>query len=131
MPTYKITSTGNTILADKPFMDAVHPNDYTIIPDVPVVIVDPCQFLVDIGPFIDRFGSAKLPVLVSTDATVKAIVQDMMARKWIDLKRSDVASGLAYIGSMVPSVTPALQTTILTTTVTHDENLALRKLFFS
>ena len=95
------------------------------------VYVDPCTGLIDIGPFMDRFGSAKLPVLVSTDAIVKAIVQDMMARKWLDLTRSDVASGLAYIGSVVPSVTPTLQTTILTTTVTHDENLALRKLFFS
>ena len=131
MSTYKIISTGNTILAAQPFMDAVHPNDYTLIPDVPVVIIDLCQFLIDIGPFMDRFGSSKLAVLVSTDATVKAIVQDMMARKWIDLKRSDVTSGLAYIGSVVASVTPTLQATILTTTVTHDENLALRKLYFS
>ena len=131
MPTYKITSSGNTILADKNFMDSVYPSNYTLVPDVPVAVIDPCQFLIDIGPFMDRFGSAKLSVLTSADATVKAIVQDMMARKWIDLKRSDVASGLAYIGSIVPSVTSTLQTTILTTTVTHDENLALRKLYFS
>ncbi len=32
---YQITSTGNVILADQAFMDAVHPNDYTQLPDDP------------------------------------------------------------------------------------------------
>ena len=80
---------------------------------------------------MDRATTAKLAILTSTDATVKAIVQDMMARKWIDLERADVATSLAYIGSVVAELTPQLQTAILTTPVTAEENLALRKLYFS
>lgn len=101
-----------------------------VIPESPVV-VDPCEWLIDIGPFFDRFGAAKLAVLTNTDATVKAILQDIQVRKWIDLQRTDVATSLAYVGSVVPSVTGALQTTILTTPVAQAENLALRKAYFS
>ena len=32
---YQVTSTGNIILANQAFMDAVHPNDYTQLPDDP------------------------------------------------------------------------------------------------
>lgn len=129
MPSYKINSTGNCILADKAFMDAQYPNNYTLLPDS-AAPVDPCQYLIDIGPFYDRFGSAKMAVLTSADATVKAILSDVSIRKWIDLKRSDVASSLAYIGSVVPALTSTLQTAILTTPVTAEENRALRKSYF-
>lgn len=101
-----------------------------VIPTPPVV-VDPCEWLIDIGPFFDRFGATKLAVLTSTDATVKAILQDIQVRKWIDLKRADVASSLAYVGSKVPAVDAALQTAILTTPVAAADNLALRKLYFA
>lgn len=96
----------------------------------PAPQADPCEWFIDIGPFFDRFGAAKMAVLTSTDAGVKAIVADVSVRKWIDLQRADVATALAYVGSVVPSVTGALQTAILTTSVTADENMALRKLFF-
>lgn len=99
-------------------------------PEPPTPPADPCQWLIDIGPFFDRFGAAKLAVLTSADATVKAILQDIQVRKWIDLQRADVISSLAYVGSVVPSVTGPLQTAILTTPVTAVENLALRKLYF-
>ena len=92
--------------------------------------VDPCERLIDIGPFYDRFGAAKMAVLTSADAGVKAILSDVSIRKWIDLGRPDVATSLAYIGSKVPTVDAALQAAILTTPVAHEENLALRKLFF-
>lgn len=91
---------------------------------------DPCEWFIDIGPFFDRFGAAKMAVLTSPDAGVKAIVQDTVIRKWIDLQRADVATGLAYIGSVVAAVTPALQTAVLTAPVTAEENLALRKTYF-
>lgn len=104
------------------------------LPEAPAVDpqpeVDPCEWLIDIGPFFDRFGAAKLAVLTSTDATVKAILQDIQVRKWIDLKRADVATSLAYVGSKVPAVDAALQSAILNTPVTAADNLALRKLFF-
>ena len=92
--------------------------------------IDPCEWLIDIGPFYDRFGSSKMAVLTSADAGVKAILSDVSIRKWLDLKRPDVASSLAYIGSKVPAVDATLQTAILTTPVAHEENLALRKLYF-
>lgn len=91
---------------------------------------DPCEWLIDIGPFFDRFGAAKLAVLTCTDATVRAILADIQVRKWIDLKRADVATSLAYVGSKVPAVDAALQSAILNTPVTAADNLALRKLFF-
>lgn len=91
---------------------------------------DPCEWLIDIGPFFDRFGGTKMAVLTSADAGVKAILQDIQVRKWIDLQRVDVAASLAYVGSVVPAVTTTLQTAILTTPVAELENLALRKLYF-
>lgn len=99
-------------------------------PIVPTPPPDPCAWLINIGPFFDRFGATKMAVLTSADVGVKAILQDVSVRMWIDLQRTDVADALAYIGSIVPAVTPALQTTILTTPVTLEENRALRKQFF-
>lgn len=100
---------------------------FNLAPEAP----DPCQWLIDIGPFFDRFGGTKMAVLTSADAGVKAIIQDIQVRKWIDLQRVDVAASLAYVGSVVPAVTTTLQTAILTTPVSESENLALRKMYFS
>ena len=97
----------------------------------PAAPVDPCVWLLDLGPFFDRFGAAKMAVLTSADVGVQAILKDVTIRKWIDLKNTEVASSLQYIGSKVPSVTTALQTAILTTVVTAAENLALRRLYFA
>lgn len=92
---------------------------------------DPTQWLIDVGPFFDRFGAAKMAILTSSNATVKAIVSDLQVRKWVDLKRADVAAGIdALIALGVPGVNAALKTSVLTTPVTADENLALRKLYF-
>lgn len=100
------------------------------IPETPV-IVDPCEWLIDKGPFFDRFGAAKMTVLTSNDAVIKAILLDIGARHWIDLKRPDVATSLAYVGSVVPAVDATMQAAILTTPVAAADNLALRKLYFS
>lgn len=127
---YQINSTGAEILADLDFVTQHYPGDFTEVIETPPVVVDPCEWFIDLGPFYDRFGAAKMSVLTSADAGVKAIVGDTNIRKWIDLERADVASGLAYIGSVVPELTPALQTAILTTPVTAEENMALRKLYF-
>ena len=103
-----------------------------LIPDAPIVIPTPTEFLIDVGPFFDRFDSAKMSVLTSQNTTVKAIVQDLQVRKWVDLKRSDVSQGIdALIQLGVSGITPELKTSILTTPVAPEENLALRKLFFS
>lgn len=86
---------------------------------------------IDLGPFYDRFGSAKMAVLTSNDAGVKAILGDLNIRKWVDLKMPAVSQGLAYVGSVVPEVTTTLRDAILNTPVSSEENLALRKLYFS
>ena len=118
-------------MADLEFVTEHYPDDFTEVIETPLVVVDPCEWLIDIGPFFDRFGAAKLAVLTSADATVKAILQDIQVRKWIDLKRADVASSLAYVGTKVPAVDAAMQAAILTTPVAAADNLALRKLYFS
>ena len=123
----------NTISADEAFAEQHYPGAWRLsaVQDVPVVPTNPTDWLIDIGPFFDRFGAAKMAVLTSMDAGVKAILADLQVRKWIDLKRSDVASGLQYVGSVVAVLTPALQASILTTPVADVESLALRKLYFS
>ena len=89
------------------------------------------EWLIDIGPFFDRFGAAKMAVLTSSDVGVQAIIKDTQVRKWLDLKLPEIASAVAYVGTKVPSVTQELQQSILNTPVEEKENLALRKLYFS
>ena len=71
-----------------------------------------------------------MAVLTSSDAGIKAIVQDASIRKWIDLRLPAVAQALAYIGSVIPAVNSTLQSSIINTPVSTEENRALRKLFF-
>lgn len=125
----------NTISADAEFMQAQYPggNYREVKPTpepAPEPVVDKAQYLIDIGPFFDRFGAAKMAVLTSQDVGVKAILTDIQVRKWVDLQRTDVAQALAYVGSVVPSVTPQMRSAILTTAVSADENMVLRKLYF-
>jgi hypothetical protein len=101
-----------------------------VLPVLPDPEPDPAEWLIDVGPFFDRFGNLKMAILTSTDAGVRAILADLQVRHWIDLKRADVATGLAYVGSVVPSLTSTIRTTILTTPVAAHENLVLRKLYF-
>ena len=123
----------NTIVADAEFMQANYPDgNYRLVPDTS--FQEPSQaweWLIDIGPFFDRFGTAKMAVLTSSDAGVQAILKDTQVRKWLDLKLPEIASAVAYIGTKVPSVTQELQQSILNTPVAETENLALRKLYFS
>lgn len=52
-------------------------------PDAPV---NPADWFINIGPFFDRFGAFKLPILASTDPLVQAVIKDSSVRKYIDLK---------------------------------------------
>lgn len=102
-------------------------SEFTPAPEQPKV----WEWYIDIGPFFDRFGAAKMAVLTSTDVGVQAILKDTQVRKWLDLKLPDIASAVAYIGTKVPALTAELQQSILNTPVEEKENLALRKLYFS
>jgi hypothetical protein len=105
-------------------------NTFEAPPVIPPEPADLCEWLIDLGPYFDRFGNAKMAVLTSTDAGVKAIIQDASIRKWIDLRLPAVAQALAYIGSVIPAVDATLRSAIVNTPVTTEENRALRKLFF-
>ena len=123
----------NTIVADEQFMlDHYSEGNYRQVPNTSDQVTAPAwKWYIDIGPFFDRFGAAKMAVLTSSDAGVQAILKDTQVRKWLDLKLPEIASAVAYIGTKVPKVTPELQQSILNTPVAETENLALRKLYFS
>ena len=124
----------NTIVADEQFMlEHYSEGNYRQVPDAPAQPkpAPAWEWLIDIGPFFDRFGPAKMAVLTSSDVGVQAIIKDTQVRKWLDLKLPELASAVAYVGTKVPSVTQELQQSILNTPVAETENLALRKLYFS
>lgn len=122
----------STIVADSSFAEQNYTGKWRVASTQPqdIVQVNPTEWMIDIGPFFDRFGAAKMAVLTSTDLGIKAILSDTQVRKWIDLKRLDVVQSIAYIASVIPSVTPALQDSIINTPVSEEENLALRRLYF-
>ena len=125
----------NTVVANQAFIDAHFPGAELLpepeaaqepMPEPP----KPWEWLIDVGPFFDRFGAAKMAVLTSTDPGVQAILKDTQIRKWLDLKLPEVAQSVAYVGTKVSAVTAELQDTILNTPVAPTENLAVRKLYF-
>lgn len=122
-----------TIVADESFMQAQYPEGtWRAAAEQPQPPADPCAWLIDVGPFFDRFGAAKLAVLSSADATVQAIVKDSQVRKWIDLQHPAVAQGIdALIALAVPGVDAAMKAIILETPVAPAEQSALRKVYFS
>ncbi len=123
----------NTIVADEQFMlDHYSEGNYRQVPNTFDQVPAPAwEWLIDIGPFFDRFGAAKMAVLTSSVAGVQAIIKDTQVRKWLDLKLPEVAQSVAYVGTKVPAVTAELQDAILNTPVAQAENSALRKLYFS
>lgn len=54
---------------------------------------------ISVGAFFDRFGAEKWSVLASTDPLVQAMVMDASVRKFIDLDRPDLLTGLQMIQS--------------------------------
>ncbi len=113
-------------------------DNVTFLP--PATPIDPCAWLIDIGPFTDRFGASKTAIDFSTDPVIMAFDKDLSRRKWIDLQDPRVAAVLTYLtGATVaglgtlatPLITGAQKTAILTAPVATAENLALRRAYFS
>ena len=123
----------NAIVASEEYAEATYPGRWRVVetPEPPAPEPPVWEWYIDIGPFFDRFGSAKLAVLTSTNPGVQAILKDTQVRKWMDLKLPEIAQSVDYVASVVPAVTPELKEAILTTPVAEHENLALRKLYFS
>lgn len=90
---------------------------------------DPWAWAIDIGPFFDRFGSAKMAILASTNNVVKAILTDVSIRKWIDLRNPSVAQGIDTLMALGIPITAEMRTAILTTPVAEIEQSAVRKLY--
>ena len=130
----------NTAIADAPIAanwiqsdtagigDAWDGSDFTapVVPTPPVV-PNQTEWLIDIGPFFDRFGVHKIPILANTDVVVQAIIKDTMSRKWIDLSLQSVSDAIDVLILKGHAVD---KTAILTTPVTDYEHEALKKVYF-
>ena len=71
-----------------------------------------------VGPFYDRFGAQKWPILASTDPMVGALIKDCSVRKYIDLKRADLPGALDLLVAKGFAID---KTAILTTPVPDGE----------
>ena len=123
----------NTVLASEEYTEATYPGRWRVVetPEPPAPAAPVWEWYIDIGPFFDRFGAAKMPVLTSSDVGVQAILKDTQVRKWIDLRLPEIEQSVQYIASKVPELTVQLQAQIINTKPAEHENLALRKMYFS
>ena len=124
----------NTIVASEEYAEATYPGRWRVVetPEPPAPTPAPeWEWYIDIGPFFDRFGAAKMPVLTSADVGVQAILKDTQVRKWLDLKLPELTQSVQYVASKVKAVTPEIVDSIMNTPVSENENLALRKTYFS
>ena len=123
----------DTILASEEYAEATYPGCWRVVetPEPPAPPAPVGEWYIDIGPFFDRFGAAKMPVLTSADIGVQAILKDTQVRKWLDLRLPEIEQSVQYIASKVPELTVQLQEQIINTKPAEHENLALRKMYFS
>lgn len=61
---------------------------------------------ITVGALYDRFGVEKYAVLASTDPVVQALIKDVSARKFIDLDRPDLLTGLQIVQSKGFNIDP-------------------------
>ena len=68
--------------------------------------VDPALWRIDVGSFFDRFGEAKLAILSSENAVVKAMIMDASVRKYISLieRKDELAQMLGLLQTLVPGI---------------------------
>ena len=124
----------NTILASEEYAEQHFSGKWRLAENQPQPEPTPApvwEWYIDIGPFFDRFGAAKMAVLTSSDVGVQAILKDTQVRKWLDLSLPEIEQSVQYIASKVPKLTAELQDQIVNTKPAEHENLALRKLYFS
>ena len=123
----------NTIVASEEYAEATYPGRLRVVetPEPPAPAAPVWEWYIDIGPFFDRFGAAKMAVLTSADVGVQAIIKDTQVRKWLDLRLPEIEQSVQYLASKVPKLTAELQDQIVNIKPEDHENLALRKLYFS
>ena len=123
----------NTIFASEEYAEATYPGRWRVVetPEPPAPPAPVWEWYIDVGPFFDRFGAAKMAVLTSADVGVQAVLKDTQVRKWLDLRLPEIEQSVQYIASKVPALTTELQDQVVNTKPAEHENLALRKLYFS
>jgi hypothetical protein len=86
--------------------------------------------LIDIGPFMDRFGPAKYAIMKSKNEDVQVIFEDMRARKYIDVTGAAAVQGVNALLALVPEMTHQIAANALSLPIRNDENYALRMDYF-
>ena len=117
---YKITSTGNIILADADFVEANHPGDYTLLPDLPKPnnppILSPYRF--------KRRMTAQERVAIRTAAATSPAIYDYMdmldTAPSVNLTDSLTRDGIKSM-VMMGLLTQARADEILNTSVSDEE----------
>ena len=68
--------------------------------------VDPALWRIDVGSFFDRFGEAKLAILSSDNAVVKAMITDASVRKYIALveRKDELTQMLGLLQTLVSGI---------------------------
>lgn len=100
MPTYKILSTGNTILADQGFVDSYYPGDYELVAEIPIPEPPKTQFTK--LEFQLRFTFDELvaiEVASATDAGVRVLQRQQQVAEFIDLTDPNTQLGIMYLVS--------------------------------
>jgi hypothetical protein len=80
----------------------------------------PAYWHIDVGSFMDRFGSKALALASSSDPAVQGLITLLMPRKYIDLKHPDLSSWLDLLVSK-GLITSSEKSSILTTKTTEQE----------
>ena len=88
--------------------------------EVAPVAINPNDWHIHVGPFFDRFGAFKIPVLASADLVVQALIKDATVRKYIDLlgRRTEIEQ---MIGILQAKGFPVDATAILDVLPTNEE----------
>jgi hypothetical protein len=131
----------NWIQSDAAMVGWTESNGVLSAPVVPTppVVVDPCEFLLDIAPFTDRLEPHKYQIDTHTDPFIQYFNRDLSRRKYVDLKDPKVAAALNYMaGHATPGIgtiaTPifndAFVANVINTPALLKENFALRKAYF-
>ena len=111
----------------------------------PAPKTDLCEWLVDVGPWKDRFDSIGYSglkgivlALGRTNDICYAANSDLVGRKYVDLqtRRQELLTILAAIANVVtaagyPEFTLSMRTAMVDTPASPKENEALRKDYFS
>ena len=95
MPIYKITSTGNTILADQEFMDAHHAGDYELQPESAAPVA---RAPISKREFLKRFTPAEYGAIKSAaavNAEVDYFWQQFLLADFVSLDDPDISTGLS------------------------------------